>query len=194
MAGTGDSLQLNPASKLGSKEVHDHQPRLLPPAGPLPLRVRLARHGALSPALELRRRAPRDAPNYWLGTIGANGKPHVRPIDAVWLEGALCFGGGDTQWVRNLSANPAATVNLASNAEAVILEGTVEQFSDAADPLAFAVARASRDKYPQYYPDPKEEPHPTVPFRLLRPSRVYAWSLEGFPKDATVWRFSARSA
>ena len=45
------------------------------------------------------------AVNYWLATVGPTGAAHVRPVDGVWVDGALCFGGSPkTRWVRNLHA------------------------------------------------------------------------------------------
>jgi hypothetical protein len=132
----------------------------------------------------------RSALNYWLGTIGPGGRPHVRPVDGVWVEGALCFGGSpETRWVRNLRINPAVSVNLSSEAEAIILEGDVELIVDPAHALAVASTAASKVKYPQYAElGLLDEFHP---FWALRPKRAYAWSLEGFPKRATRWTFEA---
>jgi general stress protein 26 len=43
----------------------------------------------------------------WLTTVRADGRPHVTPLVAVWLDGKLCFGTGATeQKYRNLTANP----------------------------------------------------------------------------------------
>jgi general stress protein 26 len=131
----------------------------------------------------------RAAPNYWITTVTPAGRPHARPVDGVWLDGALCFGGSpETRWVRNLSANPAISVHLASNAEAIILEGTAELVTDPAHPLAAASTAASREKYPQYYTAGEEGP-PSLPFWMFRPSLAFAWALEGFPKGATRWTF-----
>src|SRR5262249_38443994 len=33
----------------------------------------------------------RTAGNYWIATVGPNARPHARPVDGVWVEGALCF-------------------------------------------------------------------------------------------------------
>jgi hypothetical protein len=130
----------------------------------------------------------RGALNYWIATVGPGPRPHARPVDGVWVDGALCFGGSpETRWVRNLEANPAISAHLSSEAEAIILEGTVEYITDPDHPLAEPMSEASRQKYPQYYTD--DEPAPFQPFWLLRPSRAYAWTLEGFPKGATRWRF-----
>lgn len=29
------------------------------------------------------------APNYWLSTVTPGGRPHTRPVDGVWVDGAL---------------------------------------------------------------------------------------------------------
>jgi general stress protein 26 len=132
------------------------------------------------------------AKNYWLSTVSAEGKPHARPVDGVWVDGALCFGGSpETRWVRHLQANPALSVHLPSDEEAIILEGDVEYIEDAAHPLAAPLATANRAKYPQYYEEGGETP-PLVPFWCLRPRVVYAWTLTGFPNRATRWTFEGR--
>jgi hypothetical protein len=105
----------------------------------------------------------------------------------VWVDGALCFGGSpQTRWVRNLMANPSISVHLSSEAEAVILEGTAEYVTDPSHPLAAPFAAASRAKYPQYYSGSES---PFRPFWTLRPTTAFAWTLEGFPRGATRWRF-----
>ena len=128
----------------------------------------------------------RAAANYWITTVGPDARPHARPVDGVWVEGALCFGGSpQTRWARNLTANPAMSVNLSSEAEAIILEGAAEAVRDPAHPLAAPSLAASREKYPQYY----SAESPFRPFWVLRPTTAFAWTLEGFPHGATRWRF-----
>jgi nitroimidazol reductase NimA-like FMN-containing flavoprotein (pyridoxamine 5'-phosphate oxidase superfamily) len=130
------------------------------------------------------------APNYWLASIGPDGRPHVRPVDGVWVEGTLCFGGSpETRWVRNLRANASASINLGSESEAIILEGTAEEISDPSHPLARLSTEASFRKYPQYHPDGRPPTEPAVPFWCFRPSRAFAWTLDAFPRAATRWRF-----
>jgi pyridoxamine 5'-phosphate oxidase-like protein len=137
----------------------------------------------------------RSALNYWVATVGPAGRPHAgrphaRPVDGVWVEGALCFGGSpETRWVRNLQANPAMSVNLSSEAEAIILEGHAELITDPAHPLAVASTAATKEKYPQYAQSGlQSEFHP---FWALRPRVAYAWSLEGFPNRATRFAFES---
>ncbi len=128
------------------------------------------------------------ARNYWLASSGPSGAPHVRPVDGVWVEGALCFGGSpETRWVKNLQARPRVSVNLPGDDLAVILEGEVELIADAAHPLATPSAEASRAKYPQYHTEGQELQ--LLPFWLLKPRRIYAWTLTGFPNRATRWSF-----
>lgn len=131
----------------------------------------------------------RAAANYWLTTVGPDTRPHARPVDGVWVDGALCFGGSpETRWVRNLMANPAVSVHLSSEAEAIILEGTAKYVTDPSHALVAPSMAASRAKYPQYYSGES----PFRPFWVLRPTTAFAWTLEGFPRGATRWRFEQR--
>jgi hypothetical protein len=129
----------------------------------------------------------RAASNYWITTVGPNTRPHARPVDGVWVEGALCFGGSpETRWVRNLMANPSISAHLSSEAEAIILDGTAELVVEASHPLAGPFMAASKEKYPQYFSgDP-----PFRPFWVLRPTTAFAWTLAGFPRGATRWDLS----
>ena len=113
------------------------------------------------------------APNYWLTTIGPNGRPHDRPVDGVWVDGALVFGGSpDTRWVRNLQANPAVSVHRPSGDDVVILEGEIELVVDEGlalllrepepHPLLVLRERHVHDlSHPQLQPPPHD--------RLVRP-------------------------
>ena len=126
--------------------------------------------------------------NYWLSTVAPSGRPHARPVDGVWVEGALCFGGSDKAlWVRNLTVNPAVSVQLPLDDDVVILEGTAQFVTDPEHPLGAASTAASRAKYPQYFSDASP---PFQPFWMLRPNTVYAWTLEGFPRGAARWTFN----
>ena len=128
----------------------------------------------------------RAAANYWITTVSPAGRPHARPIDGVWIDGALCFGGSpEARWVRNLMANPAISIHLNSEAEAIILEGRAELVTDASHPLTAPSTAASRAKYPQYYSGES----PFRPFWAFRPTTAYAWTLAGFPQGATRWSF-----
>ena len=84
-------------------------------------------------------------------------------------------------------ANPSISVHLSSEAEAIILEGTAEYVTDPSHPLAALSMAASREKYPQYFSGTDVS---FRPFWALRPTTAFAWTLQGFPRGATHWRFA----
>jgi hypothetical protein len=128
------------------------------------------------------------SPNYWLATTTDDGRPHLRPVDGVFVEDALAFGGSPaTRWVRHLQQRPAVSVSLPDDDHAVILEGTAELVTDPELPIVALVGPANVAKYPQYYGN--EASPPFRPFWALRPRRVYAWALTGFPNRATRFDF-----
>ncbi len=123
------------------------------------------------------------SPNYWLATTTDAGSPNLRPVDGVFVEQTLAFGGSPkTRWVRHLQQRAEVTASLPDAEHAIVLEGRAELVTDAQSPLALAVAAANRAKYPQYYTSESALPGP---FWSCRPRRVYAWSLSTFPNRAT---------
>src|SRR6266699_5719349 len=53
------------------------------------------------------RRALEEAELFWISTVRPDGRPHVTPLVAVWLDGALYFSTGATeQKAVNLRGNP----------------------------------------------------------------------------------------
>jgi hypothetical protein len=128
------------------------------------------------------------SPNYLLATTTDEGRPYLRPVDGVFVDATLAFGGSPaTRWVHNLQQRPEASACLPDDEHAVILEGGVELVTDPDHPVATAVGTANVAKYPQYYGN---NTSPAFrPFWLLRPRRVYAWSLTGFPNQATRFAF-----
>ena len=127
------------------------------------------------------------ARHFWLVTVRPDGRPHVVPVDGIWLVDA-CFFGGSARTVkhRNLTHDPRAALHLEDAASAVIVEGACEWlFPDAA--VADGLARASREKY-GYAPEPASYSSSGV--WCLRPARVLSW--QQFPRDATRFVFPSR--
>jgi hypothetical protein len=55
----------------------------------------------------------RAATHYWIATVGHNGAPIVRPVDGMWHDSSLYFGGDPaSQWRRNLTVNPRASIHF----------------------------------------------------------------------------------
>lgn len=126
------------------------------------------------------------SPNYWLATTTDDGRPHLRPVDGVFVDATLAFGGSPAaRWVRHLQQRRSVSVGLPDENDAVVLEGDVELVTDETLPIAALVAAANAAKYPQYH----TEGAAFLPFWALRPRRVYAWTLSGFPHRATRFDF-----
>jgi hypothetical protein len=123
------------------------------------------------------------ARHYWICTVSPTGQPHATPVDGLWLQDCLYFGGSPrTRRQRNLAANPAACVHLEDGADVVILHG--EARAERPDRgLAAGLAEASARKY-GYGALPEE--YETSGVHVFRPRVVFAWT--HFPKDATRWQ------
>jgi len=88
------------------------------------------------------------AQHYWICTVDGNGRPHATPVDALWLDDALYFGGStETRRHKNLCANPAIVVHLEDAMDVVILHGTATELRDVDRALAERLAKASKEKY-----------------------------------------------
>jgi nitroimidazol reductase NimA-like FMN-containing flavoprotein (pyridoxamine 5'-phosphate oxidase superfamily) len=126
-----------------------------------------------------------DAKVYWIATV-ANGEwPRVRPVDGLYIDGAVYVGGSpETRWVQDIQANPNVSLHLDGGYDVVILEGVIGEERPDAE-LARRLAAASNAKYPEYGMKPSDYEGPGV--RAVRPRRAFAW--KAFPKDATRFRF-----
>jgi nitroimidazol reductase NimA-like FMN-containing flavoprotein (pyridoxamine 5'-phosphate oxidase superfamily) len=140
-----------------------------------------------SPATTLEWAAVRDrlesAERFWLGTTRPDGRPHVIPIDGVWLDDVWYFGGSPrTVSMRNLEENREVVVHMEDTMRAVIVEGTAERVIPSPE-LAERLAAASNAKY-GYGTKPEEYASGVW---TLPPRRALAWT--SFPTDCTRFRF-----
>jgi uncharacterized pyridoxamine 5'-phosphate oxidase family protein len=72
---------------------------------------------------------------FWLTTVRPDGRPHVTPLVAVWVDDALHFCTGRTERkARNLEQNPACVLttgtNLMSEGLDVVLAGAAERVTE----------------------------------------------------------------
>ena len=91
-----------------------------------------------------------EAELFWLSTVRPDGRPHVTPVIAVWLDGASYFcTGPDERKAKNLAANPRCILTTGSNeldeGLDVVIEGEVERVSD--DGRLSQIAEAYEAKY-----------------------------------------------
>lgn len=132
---------------------------------------------------EVRQRLEK-APHYWLATVRPDGRPHVVPLDGLWVDDRWYFGGSSkTVKHRNLTAEPHAVLHLEDAVSAVIVEGTCDEVFPE-DDLAAELAEQSKTKY-GYGPDPSSYAQSGI--WRLSPERAVAWTQ--FPRDATRFLF-----
>jgi hypothetical protein len=73
----------------------------------------------------------RDGGTSWLATVGPDGRPHVVPVGAVWLDSALYFTTGQhTRKGRNLSRNPHCTLSATRPGFDLVIEGPAVRLTD----------------------------------------------------------------
>ena len=81
------------------------------------------------------RRVLETAELFWISTVRADGRPHVTPLVAVWLDGAIHFSTGATeQKAMNLRGNPHVILTTGCNrwdtGLDVVVEGDAVQLTD----------------------------------------------------------------
>jgi general stress protein 26 len=96
------------------------------------------------------RRALETADLFWISTVRADGRPHITPLVAVWLDGAIHFTtGGAEQKAVNLRGNPHVILMTGCNqwdrGLDVVVEGDAEQVTD--DPTLQRLADAWTTKW-----------------------------------------------
>jgi nitroimidazol reductase NimA-like FMN-containing flavoprotein (pyridoxamine 5'-phosphate oxidase superfamily) len=139
----------------------------------------------------------RNAELFWISTVRADGRPHVTPLVAVWLDDALHFSTGhEEQKGVNLRANPHVVLTTGCNqwntGLDVVVEGDAVQVTD--DAALLRLADAWKTKWEgrwQYSVADGCFVHPgggqAVVF-AVRPVKVFAHA-KGDPFGATTHRF-----
>jgi general stress protein 26 len=74
---------------------------------------------------------------FWLSTVRRDGRPHVTPLPAIWLDGTLHFcTGSEEQKTRNLESEPRCALTTGTNdlrsGLDVVVEGTAVRVTDQA--------------------------------------------------------------
>ena len=134
---------------------------------------------------------------YWLATTRPDGRPHVMPVLAVWLEGALYFSArAITRKGKNLAHNAHCVMTVDSGDVHLVVEGEAAKISDNAKLQRVAEVYASKygwhvtvrdGVFDAEYGAPTAGPPPFNVYEVT-PSRVF-----GFGTDETFsptrWRF-----
>ncbi len=136
---------------------------------------------------------------YWLATVHVDGRPHVRPVLAVWVDGALYSSTNPTaRKGRNLASDPRCSVTARTDDLDVVLEGTARRVTD--DETLARVADTYRDKYgwpvevrdgafDAPYGAPTAGPPPYVVYAIT-PVQVFGFGTDdALGPRTTRWRF-----
>lgn len=96
------------------------------------------------------RRALENAELFWITTVRADGRPHVTPLVAVWLDDALHFcTGPKEQKAVNLQSNPQVVLTTGTNnwdtGTDIVVEGEAVRVTD--EPALRRLAQAWAGKW-----------------------------------------------
>lgn len=99
------------------------------------LDARFSEPGAAATSWDDTVRALEAAQLFWITTVRADGRPHVSPLVAVWLDDAIHFAtGADEQKAHNLRANRQVVLTTGCNhwdrGLDVVVEGEAVQTTD----------------------------------------------------------------
>lgn len=138
---------------------------------------------------------------FWLSTVRHDGRPHVTPLPAMWLDGGLHFcTGREEQKHRNLDRNPQCALTTGTDRFLtgldVVVEGTAAPVTDR-EPLT-RLARMWQEKLEWTFEvvdggfrDPQlgdQPPGPTATVFRLEPAKALAFG-KGEPFSQTRYRF-----
>jgi nitroimidazol reductase NimA-like FMN-containing flavoprotein (pyridoxamine 5'-phosphate oxidase superfamily) len=139
---------------------------------------------------EQTRRVLEEAQLFWITTVRADGRPHVTPLVAVWLDEAIHFCTGDTeQKFVNLTGNKHVILTTGSNqwdrGLDVVVEGDAVQVTDDDTLKRLALAwQAKWDGQWQYqvYDGSfhHDENGEAVPVFAVKPTKVLAFGKGSF--------------
>ena len=161
------------------------------------LDIRYSAPGSTATSWDDARRILESAEIYWLTTVRADGRPHVTPLIAVWVDDAIYFATGeDEQKARNLLQNPSCALTTGCNTIGqgldVVIEGAAVrvinqgQLALAADAIA---AKYGPDWRFDVQTDTLVGRQGNVAFLFrVQPVKVLGFG-KGDPFSQTTWRF-----
>jgi len=126
--------------------------------------------------------------NYWLCSTRPDGRPHVIPRWAVYVDGKIYYDGSpQTRHAQNIGSNFHVAVHLESGDQVIILEGTSAPAGRPDADLANRLVKAYRKKYAAqgYSPEPNQWDEGGL--YVFTPSQCIAWT--SFTEDPTKFIF-----
>jgi nitroimidazol reductase NimA-like FMN-containing flavoprotein (pyridoxamine 5'-phosphate oxidase superfamily) len=124
------------------------------------------------------------ARSYWVATTRPDGRPHVVPVWAVWLDDRLLFStGAESRKAKNLAHIPFISVGVEPGDDAIVLEGRCAVVSDPELSARFAAAYAKKYGW--------DMEGFSEPIYAVEPAKAFAFasSPDEFAGGATRWTF-----
>jgi hypothetical protein len=139
------------------------------------------------------------AMTYWFATTGGGGRPHVRPVLGVWVDGKLHTTTSPAAVkARILQANDRCSFSISAEAVDIVLEGRAARVVDEAHLQRVAAAYDEKYAWPPTVVDGRFDAPYGAPTAGPPPYEVYEITPEvvfGFGTDdehaprSTRWRF-----
>jgi hypothetical protein len=133
---------------------------------------------------------------HWLATTDADGKPHVVPLGAAWVDDRFYFtAGAGTRKARNLARDPRCNITLSAKGLDLVVEGTAVKVTDDATLQRLAAAYNAHGweatvqdgAFTAPYSAPSAGP---APWELYEVTATTIFGLStGEPGGATRWTF-----
>jgi Pyridoxamine 5'-phosphate oxidase len=84
--------------------------------------------------------------SYWVATTGDDGRPHVRPVLAVWVDESICSTTSPAACKgRNLTSRPSAALTARTPIMDIVIEGRIAWIDD--PQRLRRIGEAYKDKY-----------------------------------------------
>ncbi|HET7090446.1 MAG TPA: pyridoxamine 5'-phosphate oxidase family protein [Anaerolineae bacterium] len=132
----------------------------------------------------------------WLATVRPDGRPHVMPLGALWVDGAIYFTAGPTtRKAKNLALNPHCVITVATYDFDLVVEGEATKVADEAKLQRIADVYAASGWHPTVrdgafyaeYSAPSAGPPPWEVYEVTLTTVFALGTAE--PYGATRWRF-----
>lgn len=129
-----------------------------------------------------------EAKNYWLCSVRPDGRPHVIPRWAVFVDRKVYYDGSPkTRHARNILENPHISLHLESGDQVIILEGTSQPAERPSPELAQKLAQAYKTKYAVHGYAPEPDQWDEGGLYVFTIQQVIAWT--NFLTDPTKFVF-----
>lgn len=133
-------------------------------------------------------------PKLWLSTARPDGRPHVAPVLAVWVDDAPCFATRPmSRKARNLAHDAHCVLTTSNEDLDLVVEGSATHIVDEGQLLRVAAACQAKYEWELAVHDGLVHDHrlpgsPEYNFYQVRPIRAFGYGVDGL--TATRWRFT----